>query len=887
MNDRPIIDAIAEAVADGNPVDWPAAARLLDEGRQRRLLDSFREVGARSAAETGSPSATSRPVGTIVRLLVVLALAHLALATAGFLAGARDAIDVPPAWQFLVMAVFAGGGLGLVSNGSRDSRAVLLGAFYLLAATAFDERFFGSLVGSPRPVWASVRLEAFLPYVLWRFVQEFPAATRLSAVDRMAAGAAGASLVLGCALTAASLALAAAPVGAAVLAPLGRGSNYGLIYWAIVSVPTLAALAVAPLRARSAPAAERRRVAVFLGAIGLGASPVLLEVCLEVLYPPFSRIVVGSAIAWLAALTYPFLASIPLTTAYAVLVDGVLDVRRVARRAAEYALARWTLLFLTGVPLVLLVRLGLRYRDVTLGDLLSQGGGRWLLGTSLLGVVMLLLRERIARAVDRAFGRGELAVDALVALAAAEAREVGDRRELAERIEPTLARALGTTGVRLLVSDEAGGFLAARDGPTRLPATAALVAMLGDEDAALDVSREGRESLWTLLPPEERRWLAEGPWVALAPIRGLAGRLVGVLLTGPRRDGLGLEHADLAALGAAAGPVALAAGRVLAAGGNGGPPGADEPPAAECDSCGRVMDRSTERCVCGEAPRLAPVPLVVAGKVRLERRLGRGGMGLAYLAHDETLGRRVAVKALPHRVADAVRRMDREARAMAAVAHPRVATIFGLETWRGAPLLILEFVPGGTLQDRLRGGPMAPAEAVELGLALTDGLQAIHAQGLLHRDIKPSNIAFGADGLPKLLDFGLAGLVGLDSQESPGAGSGTGEAFTTLQAVAGTPLYVAPETLLGEPPTPAVDVWSLSVVLYEAIGGRSPFAGDTLTEVLERVARADPPPLRAIRPDCPPALADLLGELLAKDPAKRPPGALALRQRLAEVAPRL
>ena len=156
---------------------------------------------------------------------------------------------------------------------------------------------------------------------------------------------------------------------------------------------------------------------------------------------------------------------------------------------------------------------------------------------------------------------------------------------------------------------------------------------------------------------------------------------------------------------------------------------------------------------------------------------------------------------------------------MSTVTHPAVAQIHGVESWRGRPFLVVEFLAGGTLEDRLREGPLAPARAVSVAARLADALAALHEKGCLHGDVKPSNIGFTSEGSPKLLDFGLA------------------HAVDDAAMVGGTLPYLSPEVLAGRPAEEADDVWSLSVVLYEMVSGRHPFAGGTLEQVQRRIRR--------------------------------------------------
>jgi len=257
-------------------------------------------------------------------------------------------------------------------------------------------------------------------------------------------------------------------------------------------------------------------------------------------------------------------------------------------------------------------------------------------------------------------------------------------------------------------------------------------------------------------------------------------------------------------------------------------------------------------------------PLV---QYRLLRETGRGAMSLVWEAVDARDGRRVAIKTLvaPGALTTGDRaawaaRMEREARAVARLSHPNIVTTFEVGRKDGQPYLVMEFLSGQTLRQRLRSGPLLPAEAARLLAQMAAGLDAIHAAGVLHRDIKPTNFMLLPTGAVKLMDFGLA------RQEDDAL-------VTQADMMVGSPSYMAPEQINGDTLGPAGDVWALGVILYEMLAGRAPFGGDRISVVLEQVTMADPPAL----PGLPPSAQAVLRRALAKDPAQRYPlaGALA------------
>jgi serine/threonine protein kinase len=257
----------------------------------------------------------------------------------------------------------------------------------------------------------------------------------------------------------------------------------------------------------------------------------------------------------------------------------------------------------------------------------------------------------------------------------------------------------------------------------------------------------------------------------------------------------------------------------------------------------------------------------VAGKVigdryELREQLGTGAMSEVWLAHDRKLERLVALKLLaPH--AD-TRRFEREARAAAALSHPNVARIYEYGEEDGRPYMALEFLPGGTLEDRLRAGrPLPDAEAERIAQQLAAGLAHAHGQGLVHRDLKPANVLFDEEGRAKIADFGIARLEGIDT-------------LTEAGTVMGTASYISPEQAAGEPASPASDVYSFGVILFRLLTGRLPFEGDSPLAIASMHRTHEPPAIRSLRPDAPTALAALATAAMAKDPRGRPADGAAL-----------
>jgi hypothetical protein len=249
------------------------------------------------------------------------------------------------------------------------------------------------------------------------------------------------------------------------------------------------------------------------------------------------------------------------------------------------------------------------------------------------------------------------------------------------------------------------------------------------------------------------------------------------------------------------------------------------------------------------------------GSIEIRRMIGRGGMGVVYEGFDPALDRMVAVKVLsPHLVGDATakERFLREARAAAALTDDHVVTIHAIDEVEGLPFLVLQYVPGESLADRVAREGRLPVEAVaRIGAQVARGLAAAHARGLIHRDVKPANILIEqGTGVVRLTDFGLAKLIGRVS-------------VTAVGTVAGTPGYMSPEQAAGQDLDARSDLFSLGVVLYTAAAGRPPFPGDSPFVVLDQIRTRSPVPLAEVEPGLPAWFCSVVDGLLAKEPGRR------------------
>ena len=251
----------------------------------------------------------------------------------------------------------------------------------------------------------------------------------------------------------------------------------------------------------------------------------------------------------------------------------------------------------------------------------------------------------------------------------------------------------------------------------------------------------------------------------------------------------------------------------------------------------------------------------------ITRRLGRGGMGEVYQALDLDLGRTVALKFVaPELAADAeaLRRLEREARSAAALQHPHIAILYAFERDAGRSFIAMEQMTGGSVRERLAGGRLPIGQALAIARDTAGALAHAHRRGIVHRDVKPENLMFSEGGIVKLMDFGLARAT-------------QASRLTMTGSALGTAAYMPPESTRGGAGPPG-DIFALGVTLHEMMAGELPFTGDTPLALLYASANEPPRLLRTARPDAPPGVEALIQRMLAKDPAERPDATAVARE---------
>ena len=913
---RRLDEAVVDAIAAGDNVDWRKVDRAAATSGDVGLMSQLKLVSAiRASRLVDTPRPTSRWTRTVeaaVAVVLTIAVAQLLLA----IVGTPAALARVP-WPYIANVLsFGVGGVALLAGGGRDRRLPLLGGLFLTISSAFvfsvmprpGVAFGGTLTALLRPL----QPEAFLPLMSWRFVREFPVECQRPTIRRIAAAFASVSFGVGAVLFVTNaigyFGGSALPTGLAALFELLDRNHQEGVYWPLLCVVAAPALPFLFWRTRLEMYEARRRVTLFVGALGVGLTPFLVTVAAEpfvsVLRDPLVQQRVG------VVLYGALMSVVPLAT-YCVVVERVMDLQFVIRVTLQYALARYAVWAVSLGPLAYVALDIHANQQLTIAEYFEQfrPTGPLLLSTA--GLIVLSLRQRLLRAVDQWFLRYSPDQSEILARLAQRYRTADSFRGVVGALAAELNGTLRPASLAVLLVNDAGTGLIPIEGTTgEIPSGSVLLEMLRSARSEIQLDSRARESLARVLPPADQQWLDDAGAHLLLPLVGATEMLLGVLVIGRPRTGLPYSTAHRALFKATSAQAAMQIEnrrlRNLEAGqsrtrGNAGARGLDwqNEPATHCPMCRRVWSCHTRRCSCGTATTSAALPLLIQRKFRLDRLIGIGGTGVVYRAFDTILDRQVAIKTLPSLRPELARRLRREARAMATVVHPNLALIYGTEQWRGTPMLIVEYLSGGTLRDRLRCGPLPWEEAIDLGIVLSGVLDQLHESGILHRDVKPSNIGVAGDSRPKLMDFGLALLHRIGdfghsagspsdrASEAPYLSADPAVTVTGAEGLAGTPLYLAPEALAGCAPRPSFDLWALALVLYETVAGRHPFAGGDRRAVFAAVERADVPDVREYRPTCPAGLAALVRDALSRDITRRPASAAALRTALQQVQPRV
>ncbi len=608
---------------------------------------------------------------------------------------------------------------------------------------------------------------------------------------------------------------------------------------------------------------ERRRVRVLaVGAVTACAFglPAL------VLYwmTPGSLLVFESPTVGLAALLTLL---VPLSFAYAILEHRLFDVSFIVRQGVRYAVARRILLSLVPALIALMALDLYSRRHEAVAKLFATRGTVYIL---LAGAVLIAHRERHRwlDALDRRFFRERYDAQRLLRKVAEEVRSSEGFEQASAHVAARVHLALHPAFAVVLVRDRpTAGYrriagVPEGEGPPDLPADGKMVGLALVLGRPIEVRASEAGWLDGEVGPAEAAVLTAARIELLVPIPSAAetGAWSALLALGPRRSDEPYAAEDLDLLQAAAHSLGSLSGRI---------PGsaAAQRRFSECPRCGLCFDE--DRTSCGEDAQplvVSALPRLLLGRYRINRRLGRGGMGVVYAAADQALARDVAVKVLRDELAAdarAAERFEREARLVASFSHPNVVTVHDFGAAAGRGFLVMELLAGASLREILeRERRLEPRRVLDVLGPVCAAVDAAHRRRFVHRDLKPENIFLArSDGIetPKVLDFGI-------SKVGRGAAASIPGAETAAGVLLGTPEYMAPEQLRGEDVQPEWDIWALAMVAHEMLTGHRPipagFGAEPGGPFLQDEGFSDP------------SRSFFLGAL-SIDPANRPPSANA------------
>jgi RIO-like serine/threonine protein kinase len=541
--------------------------------------------------------------------------------------------------------------------------------------------------------------------------------------------------------------------------------------------------------------------------------------------------------------------AIPVTFGYAILKHRVFDINVVVRRSLQYLLAKNVLRVILSLPVIALTYAVISNPNKTVAEILFHNSIYLYLMAAV--AVSLKYRRQLREWIDRKFFREAYDRERLLLGLVDEIKELDSLAEISRLVSNEVEAALHPKHIYAFYREEekrdlALGYSSGGSGQNlRIPGSYRLLRLMESEASAQEYPLAHKD----LLPPDEKEWLDSLEISLIVPMNGTGSALVGLLLLAEKKSEEPYTPSDRKLLETIARQMAIVyenvwlkdrvdkerkiKREVLAR---------LEDQAInlvkECPECGACFDSSAEFCETdhNELALSLPVERTIEGKYRLDRLLGKGGMGAVYEAMDLRLDRKVAIKIMLGSMfgdRTALRRFEREARASARLNHPNIITVYdyGVTGAEGA-YLVMEMVKGFNMRTAIENEQViAPAVAAEWFDQVLEGMQAAHKSGIVHRDLKPENILISKTGREsgaiKILDFGLAKVLQLDLSDQ--------KTMTARGTVLGTFGYMSPEQLSGEDVDERSDIFAIGVMVVEALTGRRPFSGKTYAELLRSV----------------------------------------------------
>jgi len=590
--------------------------------------------------------------------------------------------------------------------------------------------------------------------------------------------------------------------------------------------------------------------------------------------------------------------AIPIAVGYAVLKHRVFDIQIVIRRGLKYLFAKQVLRLILALPLAGLVWAIIVKRDLRLTAILTSNPLLLLLVAG--AGLSLKFRRQLTRWMDRRFFREAFNQEQILLNLIEKIKELDSMPELSRLVSKEVEAAMHPERVYVFYRGEEkrdltlGYSSGGQSHDLRITEESELLRLMQRQRGAQDYPLPPHSGL----PEDEEAWLSQLGVNLIVPMSGNDGRLAGLLLLGEKKSEEPYTPTDRQLLQAIAAQMAVVYENVWLK-----EQAAKEQKikhevlgrfedqqinlVKECPACGACYDSTSEACIKDqrELTLSLPVERTIDKKYRLEQLIGRGGMGAVYEATDLRLNRRIAIKImLSNMFGDrtALRRFEREAQASARLNHPNIISVYdygGIRT--DGPYLVMEFVRGSTLRSELQGaGRLDPQTAAVWFTQLLEGVKAAHQAGVIHRDLKPENVLISSQAPGreqiKVLDFGLAKILQPDTSNL--------QSLTAPGMIMGTFAYMSPEQVTGEEVDERSDIFSLGVMVVEALTGQRPFVGRTSAELITAILSApfhlpgEAPPVGQL--DEVRQLDDVLQRCLAKDRGQRFASVAAMQQEL-------
>lgn len=733
------LDDLVAAVADGDQIDWQSARDTLSEGDTNGILRALEHISSGLHPRAAAVSSKRRlpKALELVRWLVVARCSAAIAGVALLLVTSR----MPPVFAVIFTTFFASALYLELAGTNRRTRALAL--CFWITASSFGFRGINELVrrwpdSEGLALFGLLYPEAFFAAGFWQLAKDFPAFTHFGAPERVAAIGYRITVAIGTLLLASNVlpAVTTNETALTIAKVLSRTAGDGPVFWLLVFGFAIPALCVVAWRGWGAQGAESARVRIFLIGVASAFVPATVQSVIEIAAPPYARLMrtpVGNVLSSLVVYAPLFL--FPVATANAVAAVNVLGLRATVQRGLRYLLAKWLLVAAAVAPLVGVAIQLYRRADLSLATALVAAPVPRLLWLAAGGGVALVFRPRLLNLLDRWMLPGSEASSMALARLTGVLKHARTPLEIARTLAEATSRTLHADVEPYLM---VAGRLEAIRGSEPLSSGSLIGALMQGAREPVVVGARYKRSFYPLLASEDREWIDRSRIELLVPVApGRSGAdLLGFVALKGRQNALNYSQDDIRFLQAAAAAVSLACDAVLSEGrGTESTLGVVEEVARECASCGQVFEwASDERCSCAtNTPRPAVLPKRLFGRYEIGRRLGAGGMGVVYLAKDLSLGRDVALKTLPRLTDDGTQILMTEARTMASLSYEDIAVLYGVEQWRGTPILSMEYLERGTLALRLVNGPIEPAIVEVLSQRLALHLDAAARSGLVPR----------------------------------------------------------------------------------------------------------------------------------------------------------